>query len=174
MPEPLPPHLSAITMNSLRTGRCLCGSVRFEARGEPLRTLVCHCKSCQRMTGTTSYAESMYSIDAVSFSGAEPSTYEHRSESSSKMVYVHFCARCGSTVSLTFERWPEYRAISRGAFDEPDSVAISSHIWTSSAQSGVVLPADIDCFRHARAALDGTPQKPDRHATPTPAQRSDS
>jgi len=160
-------------MNSIRTGGCLCGSVRFEARGEPFRTLVCHCRFCQRMTGTTSYAESMYPIDDVSFSGAGFSTYEHRSASSSKLVYVHFCARCGSTLSLTFERWPEYRAISRGAFDEPDSVAISSHIWTSSAQSGVVLPADTDCFRYARATLDGTPQIPDRHASPTPAQSKD-
>ena len=128
-------------MSSLRAGGCLCGSVRFEARGEPLRTFVCHCRFCQRMTGTTSYAESMYPIDAVSFSGTSPAKYQHRSENSSKIVYVHFCPQCGSTISLTFERWPEYRAVSRGAFDNPDSVAVSSHIWTSSAQSGVVLPA---------------------------------
>jgi len=160
-------------MSSLRAGGCLCGSVRFEARGEPLRTFVCHCRFCQRMTGTTSYAESMYPIDAVSFSGTSPAKYQHRSENSSKIVYVHFCPQCGSTISLTFERWPEYRAVSRGAFDNPDSVAISSHIWTSSAQSGVVLPADIDCFQHARAALDGTPQVPERYASPTPAQPND-
>lgn len=124
------------------------------------------------MTGTTGYAESMYPIDAVSLSGTTPSTYEHRSENSSKVVSVHFCPRCGSTVSLTFERWPEYRAISRGAFDDPNSVTITSHIWTESAQSGVVLPANTDCFRRARAALDGTAQAPARYASPVQA-RSD-
>ena len=157
-------------MSTLRSGGCLCGSIRFQARGEPLRTLVCHCKFCQRMTGTTSYAESMYPIDAVSLSGSTPSTYEHRSENSSKVVYVHFCPHCGSTVSLTFERWPEYRAISRGAFDEPNSVTITSHIWTDSAQTGVVLPANTDCFWQARAALDGTANTPERHASPVLAR----
>ena len=122
------------------------------------------------MTGTTSYAESMYPMDAVSLSGSAPSTYEHRSENSSKIVYMHFCANCGSTVSLTFERWPHYRAISRGCFDEPNSVAITSHIWTESAQSGVVLPANTDCFRQARAALDGNALTPERHASPVPAR----
>lgn len=159
-------------MHAPRSGGCLCGSIRFEARGEPLRTLVCHCKFCQRMTGTSSYAEAMYPIDAVSLSGITPSTYGHRSQSSAKLVHVHFCPRCGTSVSLTFERWPEYRALSRGAFDDPDSLTITSHIWTESAQSGVVLPADTDCFRQARATLDGTANTPDRHAAPVLA-RSD-
>jgi hypothetical protein len=157
-------------MSTLRSGACLCGSVRFQARGEPLRTFVCHCKACQRMTGTTSYAESMYPMDAVSLSGRALSTYEHRSETSTKVVYVHFCPNCGTTVSLTFERWPQYRAISRGTFDDPNSVTVTSHIWTESAQSGVVLSAHTDCFRQARAALDGTALTPERHASPVLAR----
>ena len=114
----------------LRSGGCLCGSVRFEARGEPLRTLVCHCRFCQRVTGSSSFAESMYPMDAVSLSGITPSSYAHRSEGSSQLVHVHFCPRCGSTVSLTFERWPQVRGLSRGAFDDPNSVSIGSHIWS--------------------------------------------
>ena len=114
------------------------------------------------MTGSTSYAESMYPVDAVRFSGAPMARYAHRSESSAKQVYVHFCSQCGTTLTLTFERWPEYRAISRGAFDEPNSVSIGSHIWTGSAQSGVVLPAGTDCFQFARADLAGSPQTPVR------------
>jgi hypothetical protein len=83
---------------------------------------------------------------------------------------VHFCPRCGSTVSLTFERWPQVRGLSRGAFDDPNSVSIGSQIWTESAQTGVVLPANTDCFRQARAALDGTPLAPERHGAPVLAR----
>lgn len=160
-------------MTNRRDGGCLCGSVRFTALGEPMRTLQCHCRFCQRMTGSTSYAESMYPVDAVRFSGEPMAQYSHRSESSSKQVHVHFCPRCGTTLSLTFERWPEYRAISRGAFDDPDSVSIGSHIWTSSAQTGVVLPAGTDCFQFARADLTGEPQPPDRFDVPRMARASD-
>lgn len=149
-----------------REGGCLCGSVRFVAEGAPLRTLQCHCKFCQRMTGSTSYAESMYRVDAVQFSGVKMSQYAHKSETSAKQVYAHFCPNCGTTISLTFERWPEYRAISRGAFDEPNSVSINAHIWTSSAQTGVVLPAATDCFQFARADLGGSPLTPARFESP--------
>src|SRR5689334_5682845 len=117
-----------------RKGQCLCGSVRFVTQGEPMRTLQCHCKFCQRMTGSTSFAQTTYTEDAVQFSGYTMARYAHPSETSSKQVYVHFCSSCGTTLSLTFERWPGYRALSRGAFDDPDSVSVSAHIWTSSAQ----------------------------------------
>jgi hypothetical protein len=146
--------------------------VRYEATGEPLRTLVCHCRFCQRMTGSTSYAESLYPIGAVQFSGEPLAQYSHRSEGSSKRVHVHFCPKCGTTVTLTFERWPEYRAISRGSFDEPNSVSIGSHIWTDSAQTGMILPAATDCFQAARATLDGTPNPATRYDEPQLARPS--
>jgi len=66
----------------------------------------------------------------------------------------------------TFERWPHLCGISRGTFDEPNSVSIDSHIWTSSAQTGVVLPAATDCFQFARADLAGAPETPVRFDTP--------
>ena len=75
-------------------------------------------------------------------------------------------------MSLTFERWPEVRGLARGAFDDPNSLTVSSHIWTESAQTGVVLPADTDCFRQARATLDGTPVAPQRYAAPVLARSS--
>ena len=121
------------------------------------------------MTGSTSYAESMFPIEAVEVEG-DLSTYDHRSETSGKAVHVHFCPRCGTTVTLTFERWPEFRAISRGTLDDPNGVEIGSHIWTESAQTGVVLPAGTDCFRKARATLDGVPIEPTRYASPTDAR----
>ena len=152
-------------MSEVHEGGCLCGAVRYRTKGPALRTLVCHCRFCQRMTGSAFYAESMFAVEAVEFSGALH-VHEHRSETSGKAVRLHFCPSCATTVTLTFERWPEYRAISRGTFDDPDWVSIGSHIWTESAQSGVTLPAHTDCFLRARADLDGKPETPTRHAEP--------
>ena len=157
-------------MSELHEGGCLCGNVRFRAAGTPLRTLACHCRFCQRMTGSSYYAESMYPIDAVKFNDAAMSRYEHTSEGSGKVVYVHFCPKCGTAVTLTFERWPEYRAVSRGTFDEPNRMVISSHIWTESAQTGVALPPKTDCFRRARMTLKGDPEVPQVFETPTMAR----
>jgi hypothetical protein len=147
-------------------GGCLCGKVRFTVNQAPLRTFACHCTFCQRVTGTAFYAESIFQREDVVFNAGELRQYEHVSDNSGKKVGVHFCPSCGTTVSLTFERWPELRGISRGCYDDPNAVEISSHIWTRSAQAGVVLPPRVDCFAEARASLDGQPAQAWRHEAP--------
>jgi len=101
--------------------------------------------------------------------------YVHVSDNSKKEVYVQFCPSCGTTVGLSFERWPGMRAISRGCCDDPNAVEVSSHIWARSAQTGVALPALVDCFSEARTTLDGQPAKATRHEAPvlanSPTQR---
>lgn len=151
-------------------GGCLCGKVRFTVNGEPVRTFACHCRFCQRVTGSAFYAESIFPMEAVRFNDGERRRYEHRSDSSGKRVYVHFCPSCGSTLGLTFERWPDVHGISRGCLDDPDAVQVTSHIWTRSAQTGVVLPADVDCFAEARASLDGKLAQALRHESPAMAR----
>lgn len=123
------------------------------------------------MTGTSFYAESLFPMDAVQFNDGELRQYEHRSDGSHKKVFVHFCPSCGTTMGLTFERWPDVRAVSRGCYDDPNAVELTSHIWTRSAQSGVALPADVDCFARARATFDGQPEVASRHEVPVLARQ---
>jgi hypothetical protein len=151
-------------------GGCLCGRVRFRTSQAPFRTLACHCKFCQRVTGSAYFAESMFAMQAVSFNGGALSQYAHVSEGSNKKVFVHFCPNCGTSVSLTFERWPEVRGIARGCYDDPNAVAVSSHIWTDSAQTGTALPQGVDCFAGARVSLDGLPEPSIQHAAPAMAR----
>lgn len=156
-------------MSTLQGG-CLCGKVRFTVSQPPLRTFACHCTFCQRVTGSAFYAESIFQRDAIQFNDGELRQYAHVSDGSQKKVFVHFCPVCGTTMGLTFERWPDMQAISRGCYDDPNAVDISSHIWTRSAQTGVVLPALVDCFAEARASLEGQPAHPARHETPVLAR----
>ena len=151
-------------------GGCLCGAVRFRATQAPLRTLACHCTFCQRVTGSSYFAESMFPMNAVQFNGGQMKSYEHLSDGSNKKVFVHFCPTCGTTVSLTFERWPDIRGIARGCYDDPNAVTVSSHIWTRSAQSGTALPEGVECFAKARMTLDGKPEPSVRHASPLMAR----
>ena len=154
-------------------GGCLCGKVRFKAHKPPVRTFACHCTFCQRVTGSAFYAESIFEVDSIEFNSGDLSRYEHVSDTSRKKVVVEFCSNCGTTVGLSFERWPTMRAISRGCYDNPNAAEISSHIWTRSAQTGVVLPALVDCFSEGRASLDGQPATAVRHEAPTPAAPSE-
>jgi len=153
-------------MSALLTGGCLCSSVRFQATQRPLRTLACHCTFCQRLTSTAFYVESIFPIDAVTLEGGDITTYEHISDSSGKKVYAHFCARCGTTLGLTFERWTDIRAVSRSCFDSPNDVVIDAHIWTRSAQAGIALPSGVDCFAQSRYMPDGQTEVPARYEQP--------
>jgi hypothetical protein len=47
------------------TGRCLCGDIRFEFEGAPIRTVHCHCESCRRHT--SSPISTFITIDRDSF-----------------------------------------------------------------------------------------------------------
>lgn len=157
-------------MSNELEGGCLCGEVRFRTSQAPLRTIACHCTFCQRVTGTSYFAESMFPMSAVVFNSGKLSCYAHISEGSKKKVFVHFCPNCGTTVYLTFERWPDIRGISRGCYDDPNAVAVSSHIWTQSAQTGTALPEGVDCFVGARMSLDGQAEASTRHPSPVMAR----
>jgi hypothetical protein len=62
------------------------------------------------------------------------------------------------------------RGLSRGCYDDPNAVDVSSHIWTRSAQTGTALPAGVDCFAGARASLEGQPEPSVRHTVPVMAR----
>jgi len=157
-------------MSFVLEGGCLCAAVRFRVNQPPLRTLACHCTFCQRMTGTAFYAESMFPSAAVEFNGGEIRRHAHTSDGSGSKVYVEFCPTCGTTLGLSFERWPDLRAISRGCYDDPNAVDITAHIWTRSAQTGVALPAAIDCFSGARVTSEGQPAPSAKHPAPVMAR----
>lgn len=39
-------------MAEIREGGCLCGTVRYRVKGNPVRASVCHCTFCKRRTGS--------------------------------------------------------------------------------------------------------------------------
>jgi hypothetical protein len=77
-------------------------------------------------------------------------------------LHLNFCPTCGTTVAITFERWPEVCAISRGTFDDPNWVHVDAHIWARSAQEGTALHAGTHCYKRSLFTLAGTPEVPER------------
>ena len=78
------------------TGGCMCRSVRYEARGEPLVVGHCHCHSCRRHTGAPVVTLVAFTADRIRFTGRTRSIYN-----SSPGVKRAFCDQCGTP--LTWE-----------------------------------------------------------------------
>ena len=134
-------------MTETHAGGCLCGSVRYRVRGSPVLAGACHCKLCQRRTGSA-FGISVYFQDTcVEFTSGSPNSYEYRSDESERWIKTEFCDNCGVTVTWTAERLPGYRAIAGGTFDDADWFHIDRHVWTRSAHHWMVFPSDVEKFR---------------------------
>jgi hypothetical protein len=151
-------------MRTRQSGGCLCGAVRYAVCAEPVRVTICHCTFCQKMTGSAYLVEPVFRREDVSFSGAMMKSFVHQSDGSGKKVTVNFCETCATRIFLDLERFPDIWGLFGGTFDDPNwfdrSGANCRHIFTRSAQHGVVLPPGIDIFEAHAVKLDGTPNSP--------------
>lgn len=141
-------------------GGCLCGGLRFETFAEPQRVTYCHCRFCQRATGSAFMVEPLFRVGDFRMTKGTPSVYELRSQGSGKLVRVNFCATCGTKLYLAFERFTDCYGIYAGTFDDPNWFVMSSdntkQIFVSVARPETILQAGIPTFRQHARLNDGT------------------
>jgi len=108
----------------VHTGGCLCGAVRFEARGPAKWTGYCHCNSCRKHTGAPVSAFAGFERSAVTFTAGLLAVF-----ASSPGVKRGFCSVCGSTLTYEGDRWPSEIHFHVGAFDAPQDFAPKGHAF---------------------------------------------
>src|SRR6266481_2221571 len=88
-------------MAQIHEGGCLCGTVRYQAEGNPNEGMVgvCHCTFCKRRTGSAFGVYAYFDEGAVRITGGVLKTYEYRSDETNRWVKIEFCPNCGTTVT---------------------------------------------------------------------------
>ena len=105
------------------SGGCMCGAVRFEARGEPINANYCHCESCRSHTGAPVVALVGYRLEQVTFSKGERRIFE-----SSPGVGRSFCGNCGSPMTWEGDGGDgPIVEILVCTLDEPQNVTLLNH-----------------------------------------------
>src|SRR6202049_4077036 len=99
------------------TRGCLCSNLRYAADSEPIFSAVCHCKTCQKQTGTAFRVVVAVPLPAVSIQGS-PNTYT-RTGDSGQQVVNRFCPHCGSTVVIEPAALTDTAIIPAGTLDDP-------------------------------------------------------
>ena len=131
-------------------GGCLCGAVRYAVNAPPARVTYCHCRFCQRATGSAYLVEPVFNMADFKVIHGEPKVYDHVSEGSGKRVHIHFCSNCGTKLYLGFERFPDVVGLYGGTFDDPNwfdrTAPTTKHIFLNVAQAGTVIPAGVNTF----------------------------
>ncbi len=77
------------------TGGCLCGTVRYEATGEPTWVAHCHCRMCQQAYGHVSGIFVGFAKGVLRFTEGAPKYYK-----SSAWAERGFCVDCGSPLGM--------------------------------------------------------------------------
>jgi len=102
------------------SGSCLCGGVRYELRGEPLKSVVCHCLECRKASGSSFMANSMYKSSQLKIIAGEPNlkTYDDRKAASSATRHRQFCSVCGSPLFTTNPNLENVVIVTSGSLDD--------------------------------------------------------
>ena len=114
-------------------GGCLCGAIRYRVGEEPLTLYACHCKDCQRHTGT-SFALSM-AVRRRTFEvvAGSPRAYAVPVDGG-HVRHGRFCGDCATRLWGEPQRLPDVIILRPGTLDDTTWVAPVAHIWVRSAQ----------------------------------------
>jgi len=122
-------------------GGCTCRAVRYRMATGPLFVHCCHCRWCQRETGASFALNAMIEADRVTLLQGELEVVNTPSNSGKGQKIVR-CAKCRVAV------WSNYAGagdaihfVRVGTLDEPDRLPPDIHIFTSSKQPWVTIPA---------------------------------
>ena len=117
---------------SQMTGGCLCGRVRYVVTGEPMRSGLCHCRDCQRYTGSAFEPWLLLATNQVTLHG-DMKTFD-MTGGSGQVIHRHFCANCGSGVVNKADRLPGTIIVLAGTLDDPTAFVPTVEIYCSAAQ----------------------------------------
>jgi len=102
-----------------RTGRCLCGGIRYELDSEIMALVNCHCQFCRRAHGAAFVTTTPVPSDALRIvAGSElVANYEGR----------YFCRTCATRLFNRTASMPGTTALMVTSLDEEPAVAPAAH-----------------------------------------------
>lgn len=124
-------------------GGCTCRFVRYRMSSKPLFVHCCHCRWCQRETGTAFALNALIEADRVQQLHGELELVETPSRSG-RGQKIWRCPKCRVALWSNYAQAGEaVRFVRVGTLDEPDRLPPDIHIFTASKQPWVVLPPGV-------------------------------
>lgn len=127
-------------------GSCAYGDVRYQMTSNPLIVHGCHCRLCQRQTGTAFAQNALIESSHVELlqGDVEETVLESASGSGQNIAR---CPKCHiaiwSNYLITRGGGKKIKFIRVGTLGEPDKFPPDVHIYTSTKQPWVILPTDV-------------------------------
>jgi hypothetical protein len=118
-------------------GGCLCGQISYTADGEAALVGVCHCKHCQKQSGTAFGL--VIGVPKAAFSLKGDAKIYHDQGDSGERVDRAFCPNCGSLLTTDAAVMPDLIFIKAGSLNDTSWVQPTIQMFCDSAQPWVHL-----------------------------------
>ncbi len=104
------------------TGSCSCGAVRFRLLSAPMFVHCCHCKDCQRQTGSAFVLNALIESDRVEILSGAPEPVSMPTDSG-RPHDIYRCPQCKVAVWSDYGRRGVMRFVRVGTLDDPSGAS---------------------------------------------------
>jgi hypothetical protein len=126
---------------AIRQGRCLCGQLRFHAKGPWSGLCFCHCESCRRFAGAPLVAWGSVPREQFRVSAGELAQV-----ATSPGVARGYCPRCMASLTYARDDEPQTIDIALSALEDARGLAPRRHIWTEDKLEWMTLNDGLPVF----------------------------
>lgn len=123
------------------TGGCLCGAIRYEVTADKSENWFCHCRMCQRWSGSVVATDAIVAKGDLRITRGTPKFYQ-----SSNIAERGFCENCGSPMIFRATR-DDWLSIQTGTLDNPELAPPSGHYGVEGRISWLKLADDLPQMR---------------------------
>lgn len=128
-------------------GGCTCGHIRYRMKRAPIVVHCCHCRFCQKMSGSTFGVNAMIEADQLVLTGEGSPSVTHTPSALPAGQRVHRCPEC------LLALWTNHSLlgdaivlVNVGTLDAGENLAPDVHCFTASKHPWVVIPPDMPAF----------------------------
>ena len=132
-------------MTDTLEGGCACGAVRYRLTSAPMFVHCCHCRYCQRQTGSAFVLNALIETDRIVLLAGHPEPVSVPT-SSGRPHDVYRCPTCRTALWSDYGRRPPLRFVRVGTLDDPSALPPDVHIFTRSKLPWVTLSDSAPAF----------------------------
>ena len=114
------------------TGGCACGRVRYVCDAPPLVQMICHCRDCQRASGSAFASVMVVPTDRLDLTGGPLGSHAVRT-GTGRTLERRFCPGCGAPGAAFRPETPAITFLHVASLDDPSAFAPTLEVWMSRA-----------------------------------------
>ena len=127
-------------------GGCQCGAARYRMTAEPIFVNCCHCRDCQKITGSAFAVNAMIEADRIEVVQGEP-------------LVEHGAARCAQCKALLWAEHPQFGSrisfLRVGTLDQGERFSPNAHFFFRSKHPWIAIPTGVPAFDTLPGEGDG-------------------